>query len=67
MRVINQRSFNFVLWAIPRFHRTGPVPVVTTTSHDTREGIFPTERRVREEDKAKAAPRRTHGWRYALS
>jgi hypothetical protein len=65
---MNQKSNSFVLWAIPRFHRTNPACVVTATSHDS----FSSERRVREEDKAttvaaKSKPRRADGWRYALS
>ncbi|HTJ91202.1 MAG TPA: hypothetical protein VL356_13630 [Acidocella sp.] len=63
-----QKSYSFVLWAIPRFHRTGPARVVTATSRDS----LSSERRVREEEKAttvagKNKPRRAGGWRYALS
>jgi hypothetical protein len=64
---MNQKSYSFVLWAIPRFHRAGPARVVTARSHDS----FSSERR-RGEDKAitvagKSKPRRASGWRYALS
>jgi hypothetical protein len=67
---MSQQTSNFVLWAIPRFHRTGAARVVTTTSHDSREGVFSSERRVREEDKAKAVTSTTGNStprRYAFS
>ena len=60
-----QKSYSFVLWAIPRFHRTGPVRVVTAPSHDS----LSSERRVREEDKATTVAGRSKPQRasYAFS
>jgi hypothetical protein len=67
---MGQQSYDFVLWAVPRFHRAGPARVVTTTSHDSSAGVFSSEQRVREEDEAtsvSATPRHASAWRYALS
>ena len=52
---MNKQSYSFVLWAIPRFHRTGPARVVTATSHDSQDwGSLSSKPRAREEDKAPA-------------
>ena len=65
-----QKPYSFVLWAVPRFHRGGPVRGVSTTVSGTAGQISASERSVQDEDKAKpgtgpagkAAP-----WRYAFS
>ena len=69
---MSKQSYSFVLWAIPRFHRTGPARAVTVTPHDSRNASLSSEPRAREEDKAPAitgnrALRRATGWRYAIS
>ncbi|HVE22244.1 MAG TPA: hypothetical protein VNC39_09710 [Acidocella sp.] len=68
--MMSQKSYNFVLWAVPRFQRTFPACVVTTTPHGSSAGVFSSEQRVHEEEQATAAtatPRHVSAWRYALS
>jgi hypothetical protein len=68
--MMSQQSYDFVLWAVPRFHRTFPACVVTTTSHGSNAGVFSSEQRVREEDQATSVtttPRHASAWRYAFS
>ena len=67
---MSKQSYNFVLWAIPRFHRTGPARVVTTTSHDSRDGTFFRTARSggrQSHSQHHTSTRRRASWRYAIS
>jgi hypothetical protein len=68
---MSQTRYSFVLWAIPRFHRSGPARVATPT---TNGEIAAPERSLADLDQVKPTTDpggkvglRSRAWRYAFS